>query len=278
VDALRTLNARGNLRVGEAIFSNVHFSKVHLGVNARDGELKLQPTDASLYGGEYHGAVALNVMQSPKLSIESRAARIDFAPLFKDLFDSKSISGHGDFNIKTTAVGKDTNAMLHALNGTLDFAVRDGAYHGVDLWYEIRRARALFRKEPAPERTGAVRTEFTSCRGSGVINNGVLSNNDLDIAMPFLKITGQGTADIANDKINYRLIANVLRIQKEGEPINTDLVDAKIPITITGALSDPKARPDIEGLLKEEVKIKANEKTQELKEKLRKKLKGLLGG
>jgi AsmA protein len=287
VDALRDLNIRGALRVDEALFSGLHLNKLHLGVNARDGELKLAPTDASFYGGQYKGAVTLNVVRTPTMSIESHAANIDFAPLFKDLFDSQSIAGRGDFNLKTTAVGKDTDIMLRALNGTLDFQVRDGAYQGIDLLYEIKRARSLFRKEPIAERTGAAqgkpeRTEFSTCKGSGVITNGVLSNKDLEMAMQYLSVTGQGTAHLVDDKVDYRLIATVLRMPKEGEDASADLVDAKIPITVTGALSDPKIRPDIEGLVKEEVKKKVDEKKEELKEKAREKLQNklrdLLGG
>ena len=42
VDMLRKLNARGQLRIGEAIFAGMKFTKLRLGVNARDGTRALQ--------------------------------------------------------------------------------------------------------------------------------------------------------------------------------------------------------------------------------------------
>ncbi|MBC7983552.1 MAG: AsmA family protein [Candidatus Obscuribacterales bacterium] len=282
VDALRTLNARGDLRIGEAKFGGLQLSKMHLGLNARDGDVRFQPTDATLYGGQYRGNLNLNVVQAPRLSLESHASGIDFAPLFKDMFDSKRITGRGDANVKISAVGLDTAAMKKTLQGTLDFQARDGSFEGIDLWYEIRRARALFRQEAIPARIDAERTAFTSCRGSGSLTNGVLSNKDFDMAMQYLHVTGEGSVDLVQNKLDYRLLANVLRIPKEGAEANAELVDAKIPVTVTGPLNDPKIRPDIQGLVKAEVKKRVNEEKEKLQEKLQdklqNKLRGILGG
>ena len=60
VDALRKLNARGELRVGEAIFAGVQFTKLRLGVNARDGKVRLNPSEASMYGGSYRGDIGID--------------------------------------------------------------------------------------------------------------------------------------------------------------------------------------------------------------------------
>jgi AsmA protein len=278
VEALRTLNARGDLRVGDATFGGMRLSNLHVGVNARDGDVRLQPTNADVYSGQYRGGMTLNVVSTPRMSVESHVNGIDFAPLFKDVFDSQRITGRGDANIKVTAVGTDTDAMMKTLNGTLDFQARDGAFEGVDLWYEIRRARALLRREAIPARIDAERTPFTACRGSGTLTNGVLRNNDLDVSSQYLKVNGGGTVDLVKDQIDYKLMANVLRMPKEGAAANPDLVEAKIPVTVTGALTDPKIRPDVEGLIKNEVKQRVDEEKDKLQEKLQDKLQDRLRG
>jgi len=275
VDAVRALNARGDLRVGEAKFGGLRLSKLHVGVNARDGDVKLQPTDATLYGGQYRGALGLNAVKTPRLTVESHASNIDFASLFKDMFDSKRVSGRGDANVNVTAVGADTAAMMQALNGALDFRVLNGAFEGTDLWYEIRRARALLNREAPPARTEAERTPFTECKGTGVFANGVLTNNDLTASMQFLKVTGQGAVDLPKNAIDYRLMTTVLRIPNDSEQANADLVDAQIPVRVTGSLSDPKVRPDVGGMVKAAVKKKAEEK---LRDTVQKKLRGIFGG
>ena len=145
---------------------------------------------------------------------------------------------------------------MKTLAGAVDFNVADGALEGADLWYEIRRARAVLKQQAIPERpSGPPRTPFSALTGTGSMKDGVLTNNDLNVAMQYLKVTGQGNVDLPRNSLDYRLVAAVLKIPREGADAAQmqDLVDAQIPVKVTGALSDPKVRPDLEGYLKGEV-------------------------
>ena len=282
VDFLRTLNMRGSLKIGAATFSGLKLSDVRVGAIARNGDIHIAPTQANLYGGSYAGDIALNVAdKSPKLALNTTVTNVDFAPLLLDMLQSKRIAGHGNFNAKLTARGADTDAMLKTLGGTLAFNVKDGAYEGMDLWYEIRRARALLRQQPIPARTGAERTPFTSFQGTGVVTDGVLANKDLLVAMQYLKVDGQGSVDFVHGTMDYRLSAKVLRIPPESAGDNAasmnDLVDADIPIKVTGPLASPSVRPDVEGLVKAKVNQAVEEQKQKLQQTLQDKLKDLLG-
>lgn len=284
VEALRNLNARGQLQVGEAVFAGVKFTKLRLGVNARDGKVRFNPSEASMYGGQYRGDIGIDATGDvARVSLDEHVSGIDFAPLFRDLFDTQRVSGKGGANIKLSGAGRNTDDIVKTLSGNIDFAVANGAVEGADLWYEIRRARALLKQQAAPARTGPERTEFSALKGTGAMSNGVLTNNDLDVALQYLKVTGQGKIDVPNDSLDYRLVANVLKIPREGADTAQmqDLVDAAIPVKVTGSLSDPKVRPDIEGYLKGQVKERVDKEKdkleQKVKDKLGDKLKDLLG-
>jgi AsmA protein len=164
--------------------------------------------------------------------------------------------------------------VMKTLDGNVDFKVADGALEGADLWYEIRRARALLKRQSPPERSGPPRTTFSALTGTGVFRDGVMSNDDLNIDMQYLKVGGQGALDLPKNALDYRLTAKVLKIPREGaDPAQMEeLVDAEIPVKVTGALSDPKVRPDLEGYLKNQAKQKVEEK---IKEKLGDKLKDI---
>lgn len=275
VEMLRSLNARGQLTVGEAIFAGMTFSKLRLGVNARDGKVRFHPSEASMYGGQYRGDISIDATgQVARVSLDEHVSGIDFAPLFKDFFETDRVSGKGNLNLKLTGSGKTTDDIMKTLDGVLDFKVNDGALEGTDLWYEIRRARAVLRQQPVPERTGPVRTPFTALTGTGTMKNGVLTNNDLNVAMQYLKVTGQGTVDIPNEALDYRLMATVLKIPREEADAEQmqELVDAQIPIKVTGALTDPKVRPDLEGYLKGKVKERVDQEKEKLEEKVKEKL------
>ena len=276
VDALRKLNARGQLLVGEAIFAGIKFTKLRLGVNAREGKLRLNPSEASMYGGQYRGDIGIDTTTNvARVWLDEHVSSIDFAPLFRDLFETNRVSGKGSANIKLTGAGRTTDDIMKTLDGNVDFKVADGALEGADLWYEIRRARALLKQQAVPTRTGPERTPFSALTGTGVMKDGVLSNNDLDVAMQYLKVTGQGMVDIPKSTLDYRLTASVLKIPREGADTAEmqDLVDAEIPVKVTGALTDPKVRPDIEGYLKGQAK----ERLEQEKDKVEKKIKDKLG-
>jgi AsmA protein len=283
VDALRTLNARGQLVVQHAIFAGMTFTNLRLGVSARDGKIRFNPSEASLYGGQYHGDIGIDATGSTaRVSLDEHISGVDFAPLFKDLFKTNRVAGKGSANVVVNGTGRTTDEVMKTLGGNVDFKVVDGALEGADLWYEIRRARALLRQQAIPERSGPARTPFNALTATGVMKNGVLTTDDLNIAMQYLKVTGQGSVDVPASTLDYRLTASVLKIPREGAEADAqDLVDAQIPVRITGSLSDPKVRPDLEGYLKNEVKQRVEQERgkveQKVKDKLGDKLKDLLG-
>jgi len=276
VEMLRKLNARGQLVVGEAIFAGMKFTKLRLGVNAREGKARFYPSEASMYGGQYRGDIGIDATGSAaRVTLDEHISGVNFAPLFKDFFETNRVSGKGNANIKLAGAGRTTDDIMKTLDGTVDFSVADGALEGADLWYEIRRARAVLKQQGIPERpSGPPRTPFSALTGTGAMKDGVLTNNDLNVAMQYLKVTGQGKVDLPKHALDYRLVAAVLKIPREGADTTQmqDMVDAQIPVKVTGALSDPKVRPDLEGYLKGEAKKKVEET---IKDKLGDKLKDI---
>lgn len=276
VDMLRKLNARGQLSIGEAIVAGITFTKMRVGVNARDGKVRFFPSEASMYGGQYHGDIGVDATgKLARVTLDEHVSGVNFAPLFKDMFETQRVSGKGSANIKLAGEGRNSDDLMKTLDGNVDFKVADGALEGADLWYEIRRARAVLKQQAIPTRdSGPPRTPFSALTGTGTMNDGVLKNNDLNVAMQYLKVTGQGTVDLPRSSLDYKLVTSVLKIPREGaDPTQMqDMVDAQIPVKVSGPLTDPKVRPDLESYLKGEVKKKVEDK---LKDKLGDKLKDI---
>jgi AsmA protein len=298
-EMVRGLDIVGQLRMGQATISKVLLSDVTLGLDARNDKLRLSPVSAKVYEGQFKGDVLFDATgKVPQVALNEQVSGVNFAPLFKALYQTERISGRGNVNLKLAGSGADSDALKRTLSGTVNFKVDDGAYEGVDLWWEIRRARALLRQQTVPNKPTQPRTAFTALSGSGVMTNGVFTNKDLNAALQYLKVTGQGSADLVKSSIDYQLQAAVLKFPSEAKLASgaqdngEDLVGLTIPITITGALTDPKVRPDVAGLLKaraqqeiDKQKEKAQEKLQQeidknkdkLKDQLQDKLKGLFG-
>lgn len=283
LDALRKLNARGLLRVGKATVTKLPFTDVRLPLDAKDGRVRLGPTQAKLFGGAYDGDIVLDARPAKAtLSMNEHVKSIDMGALLKASLDTTRVAGKGNANAQLTASGNTDVALFKSLAGKIDFDIKDGAINGVDLWYEIRRALALFKQQAPPAReSGTPKTAFNALSGSAVVDNGVLRNDDLIADMTYLKVKGRGTLALESQAIDYRLTTEVYKLPANEEAQLADLKAAEIPVTITGTLSEMKVRPDVEGYLKARFKKKVDEKVEEKKEELKKKLndklKGLFG-
>jgi AsmA protein len=280
---LRALNAKGRLRVGRAKVAGLQFTDVRLPLEAKDGRTHLGPTQAKLFGGTYDGDIVLDAKPAQAtLATDEHVHGIDLGALMKASFETTRVVGKGSANAKLNATGNTDAAMFKSLAGRIDFDVKDGAVTGLDLWYELRRAVALFKRQGPPVRpAGEPKTAFNAMSGSAVVDKGVLHNDDLLVDMSYIRAKGKGTLALESQAVDYRLVAEVYKLPGGDSAGMADLKAAEIPVTITGTLASMKVRPDVEGYLKsrfkKEVDKQVDEKKEELRKKLEDKLKGILG-
>ena len=87
----------------------------------------------------------------------------------------------------------------------------NGSLEGIDLWYELRRARARLDSDPEPAREGAARrTTFSSLSATGVVEDALLTNRDLNGRLDFMTIDGSGTVNLLDDAIDFDLVATMV--------------------------------------------------------------------
>jgi AsmA protein len=286
LETLRKIDARGTLRVASATFSNIVFTDVVMPLVAKDGRVRLGPTQARLYGGSYNGDIVLDARPVPaQLSLNEHLQGTDIGALVKAAFDSARISGRADANVAVTGVGNTDEAIIRTLSGKIDANVKQGALIGIDIAYELQRANALLKRQIPPQRTGPARTVFNTLQTSGTLDKGVLRIDELRMETDFLKVHGGGTLDTATEAINYQLVTSVNKSPANGTSAARDagagldaLASVDVPLTITGTLSSPTVRPDIEALAKGKLGQEVQQKAGELvKKKLGDKLKDLFG-
>jgi AsmA protein len=284
LDTLRKLNLRGTLRVVSATFANLVFTDVVMPLAAKDGHIRLGPTQARLYSGSYNGDIVLDARSAQaQLSLNEHVHGTDIGALAKAAFNSARLSGRANGNVAVTGVGDTDDAMVRSLSGKIDADVKQGALIGIDIVYELQRVNALLKKEVPPQRTGAgpARTVFNALQANGTLDKGVLRIDDLRMETDFLKVRGRGTLDTATEAINYQLVTAVNKAPPGGGASGSGLdalAAVEVPLTITGTMSSPTVRPDIEALVKGKLGQEVQQKAGELvKKKLGDKLKDLFG-
>jgi AsmA protein len=288
LETLRKLDVTGTLHVASATFSNLVFTDVVVPLVAKDGHVRLGPTQARLYGGSYNGDIVLDARPvQAQLSLNEHLHGTDIGALVKAAFDSARISGRADADVAVTGVGNTDDAIKRSLSGKIDVDVKQGALTGVDIVFELQRVNALLKRQVPAQRTGTgpPRTVFNTLQTNGTLDKGVLRIDDLrmETANRFLKVRGRGTLDTVTEAINYQLVAAVNELPAGDAPAGAGsgldaLTAVEVPLTITGTMSSPTVRPDIEALAKgklgQEVQQKAGER---VKKKLGDKLKDLFG-
>lgn len=273
VDLIKPLNARGSLKIESVLVGGLKLEQMDLNLQTSNGRMRLYPMTASLFGGSYSGDVNIDVSAAvPELSMNESVQGVDLAKLALAMFEQENITGSMSGSFKLAGRGKDMDEVQRTLDGDLSFELKDGTYEGTDIWYELRRARALIKQETPPEPELPARTKFSSVTATGVVTDGVMRNDDFVADLPFMQLTGNGDVDLPAGTVNYDLRARVIKnpeAQAGATPEEIeDLTRAVIPLEITGPLTAPKVRPDIEELLRQRVE-------DEVKEQLKDKLKDL---
>ena len=265
-DLIRPLNARGNLRVTRATLGNMEFENVVLGLNAANGRLRLHPIKSGLLGGTYNGDVRIDASgKTPVLSVDEKIEGVDLAALAQAMFAQDNITGEITGNFTLTGRGQDMDAVQRSLAGNMAFELSDGSFEGTDIWFELRRARALLKRETPPQPVLPARTRFSSVTATGVVKNGVMQNDDLFAELPFMQLKGSGSVDLPAATVNYGLTARVLKKPESMTGVTeaelNDFTEAVIPMKITGPLTSPSVKPDVERMVRQRVE-------EELKGKL----------
>ncbi|MFQ5548585.1 MAG: AsmA family protein [Woeseia sp.] len=279
VDLIRQLEATGSVKLDRATLSGMTFENVVVGLNSAGGQLRMHPISAGLFDGSYSGDVRINAAgDAPSISVNESVAGVQLSDLALSMFDQENITGTIEGSFRLSGSGENLAAMRRDLDGSMAFTLADGTWEGTDVWHQLRSARALFKGEPAPEARTPARTEFTAVRVSGEVTDGVLRNDDLLAELPFLRLTGTGSVDLAEGLIDYSMSARVLEQPEFIDPVNetelADFTEAVIPLRVTGPLASPSVKPDIEAMAKARLKRQVEKKGEELKQRL---LRELLG-
>ncbi len=244
----KPLNVNGTLNLKAAQFARLELASVRVTIAAKDKVTHLFPIEAQVDGGRFSGGITLDSRGAiPVLSVDEQLTGVDMARLLANTAGKGRLSGRATLNFKATARGTSVDAMLKTLNGHFDANLADGALEGIDVGYELSNAQALIDRSSPQPRNSFGRTPFQAFKLSAQITNGVAETRDLTIASHAIKVAGQGSANLPTKGIDFKLLASIAT----GPARNTD-----IPLKVTGTYADPTVRPDIEAVVKGQLKQK----------------------
>lgn len=275
-DALNALNVNGTLDVGSLKVSGLSMSNVHLKLSGAKGTPKQQEISANLYGGNIKASSRVN---GSNYTVSTQLKGLNAAPFLKDLISKDPVSGVGNLNLDITASGATVGEVRRTLNGSVNFALQNGAVKGFNLGQIIRKAQALSTGQmPSAASATEQQTDFATFSAAGKFVNGVLKTDTLDAKSPLLRLTGAGEIDLVNETINYIAKPTIVETsQGQGGKELDALRGVTLPIQLSGNMYAPKYHVMFGDIAKQQATKQIQKQFDANQEKIQEKLNKTLG-
>ena len=255
----------GIVKINNLQTNNLKISNVSAKISGNTRITKIAPITASLYRGKAKGQVIINSSyKTPRYSLSQTLSNISVQALLRDLANTSKLSGTMNMSTSLAMAG----AGPQGLNGSGQFSIDNGILDGVDIKYEMQRINAFIKKQKEPTAPSNAKTVFSKMSGSFKIARGVISNRDFTMISDSITILGQGTANLVNKQLNYRIQAT-LTDESQGEELLRwqKNLGGSFPILITGTFDNPKVQPDWQAITTSIIKGQAKKHIEKVLDK-----------
>ena len=245
VSPLRAANADLDLSVNGLIYRKIKLGKTHLAVALKDGKLVSDLTDMAAYQGHGKSKLTLDASQNvPALALNFDLTGFQANPFLKDFMDMDRLEGTANANLDVTGRGGSQRALVSSLNGAGKVQFANGAIRGLDLASMVRNVTSAFTGAQASQQ----KTDFSELGGTFTIKNGILTNTDMAMESPLLRVTGKGTVDIPKQSVDYRVDPKMVA-SLQGQGGKSNLGGIGVPVLIQGPWDNLSYRPDLTALV-----------------------------
>ena len=259
---LADLNLAGRVRAGELQVSGLSLAGFSTDIDLAEGLGRIEPLEASLYGGEFDGAAELDVRAGgPLVSLQGSVYDVDMEGLMTALSGEPArTSGTGIFNIELTGIGDNLDEVLSTATGSIEFALRDGAQQGFNLDHTLCDLYNQLRGYPRPAPAAIDATPYSLVRGTAQVRDGIASTTDLLGNVTTIEVGGGGRVDLVTFGIDFDLDAEMTApIPIPGCETLDGLVGETIPVVVSGTVAEPRIGPDFEELIRQRLQEEAGE-------------------
>ncbi|XPV77137.1 MAG: AsmA family protein [Desulfovibrio sp.] len=237
---LRSIILDSKIVVDKFKVKNIKMSDVLVTTLGKGGVVQLNPFSADLYDGRVHVTAIGDFRKAiPTYTFTENLSAVEMKGLFLDMVDVKGFSGtfNSEVNVKTT--GDSVSSLTKGLNGLFKFSLKDCRIPGIDLPLRIKKATDT-KENKVIETKEDHSTAFALVRANGVIENGVVKNDDLYASSPLLRVIGSGVVHVHQREIDYKLWAKLVPEVRGSSDLTYDEISGvAFPLSIKGPVAKP---------------------------------------
>lgn len=212
VEALRTFTLDGSLKLDSLTIAGLRHENLRLPLKVSGGTLRLDPVQATLGAGPVTASFTAEALPSGALTqTRYEASKINLLAITKARKQESLIAGTGYATLNARGLVQTSADIPKAFNGQWKWAAENGYF-----------------VESKKEQDRDARRSFTNFFASGVLDAGVLRNDNLHVSGPVLNAKGQGTVNLNTWTLDFRIDAAL-----PGVP--------NIPIHFYGSLDKPES-------------------------------------
>ena len=244
-DALKMADADLDLSVGQLLVRTIAVQKAQIAVSLKGGVLNTDLRNMVLYGGAAKGSLVVDASaKTPRIKNTLNATGLQVEPFLVSFMGIDRITGGGNVSLDVAAQGASPKAIVSSLSGKGEIAFKDGMIKGVDLAGVARTIQSALSSAAVGERAS---TDFAELGGTFTIAKGVMTNNDFHLLNPFIRITGNGTVDLANRSLDFHLEPKLVATA-QGQGGQTGLGGVGIPFQVSGPWTKLSYGPDMKNV------------------------------
>ncbi len=246
LSALDSVDAALELTVAGLLIRKIKIGESNLKVTLRNGILVTDLTKMALYGGVGKARVTTRGGRGvPVLSLNSTLTKVKANPFMRDAMNLDRVEGTANIKVRINTRGRSQREMIQALAGGGKVTFLDGAIKGINLGAMVRNIKSAFLGSDASQ---TEKTDFSEMGGSFQIRRGILTNNDLLLKSPLLRLTGKGKIDMPKRWIDYRIEPKLVA-STTGQGGAAGAIGISVPVNIKGPWHDIGYSPDLGAML-----------------------------
>lgn len=247
LSGLKAVDADFTFSTQEILFQQIRIGESALKLALSNGVLNANLAKLNLYEGSGSGTLTVNgASATPQVKADFKLAGLNAEPFLTDAADFKRLQGKTAIDLSVATAGRSQRDMVAALDGNGSVRFTNGKIKGINL---AQLARTVLSAATTGWQSGGTQdTDFSELGGTFTITDGVLSNNDLALLSPLIRVTGSGTANILQKTLDYRVEPKLAATLK-GQGGEQETTGIEVPILITGSWSNPRFAPDLKSMI-----------------------------
>jgi AsmA protein len=221
---------------------DLQLDRSELALRLQGAHLSVDLQEIALYGGQGSGQLVLEVVDgTPRISNQFRLEGLQALPFLTAAADFERLRGTANLELSSQTRGRTERELVRNLNGKGQAAFQNGAIVGINLAAMVRNVTSAFQGGAGGEERA---TDFAELSGSFAIRNGILTNDDLWLQAPVLRVAGRGQINLPERTLDYRFEPKAAPTL-EGQGGSRDVAGLLVPVIIRGPWDDPTFTPDV---------------------------------